>query len=279
MKPWVSIEGSGEAATKIKGSVSVGNFPPTSGAVNGADNSEIRFLTVENTGAGNYTVAILNYNASPSITHVTAEATGPSGSGSVYGIATFNSSSPLTHVTASGLNGSQAFGVYTCTGSPRMTHVKALASGAETSYALQLSTSSALMEDVTAEANGTSSSYGMMTVSSSTPIIRNSSLSASAGSSFNCGIYMTSTSLDLYRVTVSASGGQQALGIMTGTSGTLRINHSTIAGTTNTIINGTGVTTRIGASQLSGGPVTNSGTLTCAGVYDENYAFSQATCP
>lgn len=34
----------------------------------------------------------------------------------------------------------------------------------------------------------------------------------------------------------------------------------------------------VGASQLAGGPV-NAGDPTCAGVYDENYAFFASTCP
>ena len=38
---------------------------------------------------------------------------------------------------------------------------------------------------------------------------------------------------------------------------------------------------RVGATRLDGGPATAAGsvTLTCAGVYDENYAFSASTCP
>jgi hypothetical protein len=30
---------------------------------------------------------------------------------------------------------------------------------------------------------------------------------------------------------------------------------------------------------LYGGPVQNDGTLTCAGVYDENYTFFASACP
>jgi hypothetical protein len=57
------------------------------------------------------------------------------------------------------------------------------------------------------------------------------------------------------------------------------INNSVIIGSTNTIYNGTSTTTRVGNTKLAGGAVSNSGTLTCAGVYDENYTFSTDTCP
>jgi hypothetical protein len=48
-----------------------------------------------------------------------------------------------------------------------------------------------------------------------------------------------------------------------------------------TICNDTGFTTRVGASLLDGGAVYNpgGGTLTCAGMYDENYVFCASTCP
>jgi len=62
-------------------------------------------------------------------------------------------------------------------------------------------------------------------------------------------------------------------------SGTVKINHSVIKGVTRTIYNDSGVTARVGNTQLDGGAVYNVGTLTCAGVYDENYTFSASSCP
>jgi hypothetical protein len=51
MYPYVDLEGSGENSTIISG-----NFGDDwrSGVVNGTDFSEIRLLTVENTGGGTY---------------------------------------------------------------------------------------------------------------------------------------------------------------------------------------------------------------------------------
>jgi len=76
MKPYVDVQGSGENVTKITGSVS--NIPPATkvGVVEGADNAELRFVTVENTGTSTVVVAIRNSGASPTLTFVTASATG-----------------------------------------------------------------------------------------------------------------------------------------------------------------------------------------------------------
>ncbi len=76
MKPYVDVQGSGENVTKITGSVS--NIPPAAkvGVVEGADNAELRFVTVENTGTSTVVVAIRNSGASPTLTFVTASATG-----------------------------------------------------------------------------------------------------------------------------------------------------------------------------------------------------------
>jgi hypothetical protein len=73
MKPYVDIEGAGEQATKI----TFTSDSTITSTVTGADNAELRFLTVESTGGGtSNTIAIYNHNASPRITHVTARISG-----------------------------------------------------------------------------------------------------------------------------------------------------------------------------------------------------------
>ncbi|MDQ3930026.1 MAG: hypothetical protein M3328_12880, partial [Chloroflexota bacterium] len=71
MKPYVDIEGSGELATKITGT------SPGGGAVEGANWTELRFLTVEVRGSGG---AIFNNSVSARLTHVTITALGTTGS-------------------------------------------------------------------------------------------------------------------------------------------------------------------------------------------------------
>ena len=49
MKPFVDIKGSGENVTRITGTIDM-NGSDFSGVVNGSDDAELSFLTVENTG-------------------------------------------------------------------------------------------------------------------------------------------------------------------------------------------------------------------------------------
>ena len=94
MKPFVDIEGAGESATRI----TAAGGAITVATVTGASNAELRFLTVENTGSGQYAQAIFLSNASPKITNVTLLA---SGSTYGYGVGIYASSAPtLTNVTA-----------------------------------------------------------------------------------------------------------------------------------------------------------------------------------
>lgn len=95
MKPYVDIEGAGESATKI----TAAGGAITVATVTGASNAELRFLTVENTGSGQYAQAIFLSSVSPKITNVTLLA---SGSSYGYGVGIYANSAPtLTNVTAS----------------------------------------------------------------------------------------------------------------------------------------------------------------------------------
>ena len=85
MKQYVDIEGSGEKTTKITGTVTA-VWPPN-GTINGASNAELRFLTVENTGVGSVTSALVNSSASPSILHAHCERFG----GTIKAMAVCNS--------------------------------------------------------------------------------------------------------------------------------------------------------------------------------------------
>jgi hypothetical protein len=51
-----------------------------------------------------------------------------------------------------------------------------------------------------------------------------------------------------------------------------------IKATTHTLRNTSGATTLVGNTQLDGGPVSNTATLTCVGAYDENYAPLSDSC-
>ena len=78
MKPFVTISGSGRNATTLTGAISLGNAT-NSAVISGADNATLRGLTVENTGGGTYSIALLNYGSVPVIQDVTARASGGGG--------------------------------------------------------------------------------------------------------------------------------------------------------------------------------------------------------
>jgi hypothetical protein len=102
-----------------------------------------------------------------------------------------------------------------------------------------------------------------------------------SGGSYSYGVYNYSSSPIMTNVTATASGGSYSYGVSnnsSGTSVTVKINHSVIKGISSSIANNIFVTTLVGNTHLEG-TVSNSGTLTCAGVYDENYTFYASTCP
>lgn len=252
MKPYVDIEGSGELTTKI---THAGSATTTTGTVIGASNAELRFLTVENTG-GTDAVALYNNGASPRLTHISAIASG-----------------------ASAIN----YGVNNQSSSPSLTNVTVTASGGTDAYAVNNQSSSPMMTNVTADGSGASNySIGIYNASSSLTMT-NTSVSASGGSSTGYAIYNYASFMTIQSSIIKGSGSAVNIGISNLASGgvyTVTINSSQISGGTYTIFNNPNFTTRVGASLLSGGTVTNTtGTLSCAGVYDENYVFSANTCP
>ena len=248
MQSYIDIEGSGENTTTIIGAISSSN-PYASGTVTGASNAEIRFLTVANTGTGAYTEAILN-SASFSMLHVTATASG----------------------------GLHNYGVYNTSSSPTMTNVTATASGGSYNYGVNNISSSPTMVNVTAAGSGAGIvNYGVRNISSS-PTMINVTVTASGALAANYGVANDSSSPTMTNVTVTASG-ETAIGVDSFVSGTVKINHSVISGSTHTIINQSGTTLYVGNTQLDGGSVSNSGTMTCAGVYDGSYTFYASTCP
>ncbi len=276
MQPYIDIEGSGENTTVIQGSI--GN--DYAGVLKGTNYAEVRFLTVRNISAGSYVRAIYNATASPKITNVTAIATA-TGGGYSYGIHNDASSPTLTNVTVTSYGGLSSYGVMNLNAaSPKMTNVAVTTSGGYANYGVYNYSSSPKMTNVTvtAEGAGGGNTYGVDNESSSSPAMTNVIINASGGQ-FCFGVYNYSSSPIMTNVSVTAEGGVNNTGVATSSSGTVKINHSVIKGSLHTISNAAGVTTRVGNTQLDGGAVSNAGTLTCAGVYNENYDFFASACP
>jgi hypothetical protein len=118
-------------------------------------------LTVTTTG-GVYHASIVNWSSSPTMTNVTATATGGANSDN-YGVFNLSSSSPtMTNVTATATGGTNSYGIYNnYTSSPTMTNVTATATGGTTNYGVNNFTSSPTMTNVTATATGGTTNYGI----------------------------------------------------------------------------------------------------------------------
>jgi len=276
MKQYVDIEGSGELATKITYTGNAGTY----GTLRGANNAELRFLTVANTGGGAaYAIAISNNSASPRLTHITASASGATDNLGVYN----NTGSPvMTNVTASASGGTNCHGVYNLSGSPVMTNVSASGTGGTFARGVYTSASSPVMTNVTASASGgTTLNIGIDITSSSSPTMTNVIASASGGGNTRA-VNIISSSPAIQDSVLHASGATNNYGIYNFASSgayTIKINHSQVTGSTNTIFNDSHFTMQIGATLLEGGAVlANGGTLTCVGAYSGSYAALNNTC-
>jgi hypothetical protein len=129
MKEHVDIQGAGELNTLITSSVSR-VFGCDAGTVKGANSAELRFLTVRNTGTTTSChTAIWNNNASTRLTHVTAEAVGVGASDNRGVFNASNSNPTITDVTATASGGTFSYGVFNSGSSPTITDVTATASG------------------------------------------------------------------------------------------------------------------------------------------------------
>jgi len=204
MKSYVDIQGSGENVTKITGTIN-NQF---SGVLVGANNAEVRFVTIENTSGGAYTIAIFNTSVSPTITNVTAVATGGTNSA---GVSNREASSPImTNVTAttSGATGDTAGISNRESSSPTMTNVSATASGGTDSAGVYNNASSPTMTDVIATASGgTTNSVGVSNEVSSSPTMTDIKATASGGGTSSIGVHNNASSPTMQDITATASGG------------------------------------------------------------------------
>lgn len=305
MKPYVDIEGSGEMATVIQ---FTGRESSTSGVLVGANNTELRFLTVENTGGSLYAIGIYSAGATMTLTHVTALAHGSSvsviaiaaesdsnlvlkeveahaeGSGSpdVVGIAVKNSSVQLTNVFGSGKGGDYCTGLWTSFAT--VTAADLRAEGLNCSNAIGIFTygSSTELSDVRAAAKGSTNSTGIHIAISTAFHLVNGHVSAAGGTGNAHGVWNQTSSSVIDNCTISASGASSNYGVSTyATSGsyTMQIHNSQITSNQATLNNNAYFTTSAANTFLSGGAVSGGGTLKCAGVVDEAYTFYNNTCP
>jgi hypothetical protein len=305
MKPCVGIEGGGELVTEVRGA---GAATVNSGTIVGAANTELRRLTVKNTGGDVAAVAIFANNASLKLTHVTALASG--GSSQNYGIYYKSTDvADVSNVTAEASGGAAARGIYNQASSPFLTDVRATATAAGATVGVYNDSSTPVMTNVDAVAGQGTTCYGIYNTGTALPVISGGSVFA-ACTGTNYGVHNnTGGSALISHATISVLGGSVGYGVfhdnaasagMNGlrisvfsgsesygvfnqaTSGVrvVDIGNSIITATTATVRNDDEFVTRLGASQLAGGAVQGGGTIKCAGVYDEQFDFfAGPACP
>jgi len=248
MKPHVDVEGSGELVTTLTSAV-----PTGLGTVVGADNSELRYVRVKNTGGGQQSVALFSESTSPRFTHVTAVSSG----------------------------GSENYGVHLSNGSPVLNNVSASASGGTTVVALaNFNGSTTVSSSSFAASDGAGLVVGVLTTFGGSVKLLSSTVTASGGS-IAIGLRSYNGNHTLANTTVSASGAGLSYGIYNGqkTSGpTVQVNQSRISGQTNSVFV-LGGWVRAGASQLAGPVGTqDSGTIACAASYDGSFNELEDGC-
>ncbi|GAB4205898.1 MAG: hypothetical protein Fur0019_08430 [Tibeticola sp.] len=220
-------------------------------------------VTVGITGGGNSTGIHCTDLASLTARDTDVDVRGGSGNG--YGI--YGQSCALTlrqSSIRSANTGNSNVGVYVIapTLQPKLFGVDIGVSGGVSNYAVANSNSSqtlAITNSVLSASGGTSSNALRNIFAGAA--VHSSSLSASGATAENVGLYNTGTT--------------------SSTTYPLTVDNSRIEGSSRVVLSNGTYATRIGASQMNGGPVLQiGGSMTCAGVYDENYVFSAGPgCP
>jgi hypothetical protein len=163
----------------------------------------------------------------------------------------------------------------------RVTHVTAAASGeGPINYGVNI-LGTAMLSQVTATASGASARNTGVEIRGTATLDQVTATGSGGSGDGSRGVEISAVDATavLSQVTATASGGPFSYGVLN--AGSTQIHNSRISGDTATLGNNAG-TMRVGASHLSGPPSTKSSgtTLTCAGVYDEDYAFSAGPdCP
>ena len=249
MRPFVDIEGSGEGITTITAALGTG-----SGTVVTANNSELRYVTVKNTGEPNQqVVAIFTETTSPRLSHVTAIASG----------------------------GLENYGVHTSNGNPVLSYVSASASGGGQSFGLaNYNSVMTVLNSTFTAADAAGFNAGYVTTFGGTNRITSSTITASGGA-IAIGMRAYNGTHTLANTTVSATGTGETTGVYIGqksSTPTMNILQSRISGGTHSIYS-IGGPLKVGASQLAGpAGIFNIGTMICANSFDGAYQPLGADC-
>jgi hypothetical protein len=240
MQPWITIQGSGQDTTMIRGQVSSGYADGTSALVIGADNSAISDLGISNADVG-VAIGMHMYEVSPRVERLTIHASGSSEAYGIYSHAPYTSISKptMSNVSVVSESSSWAAGIYNyyswpeiynvdaqasapyakgivnVVASPRMVNVQATATG--TSYSIGVhndSSANPVMIDVSATASGPGSNTGVFNREVSAPTMIGVIAKATGGASDNIGVHNEDTShAVMTNVTAIGEGGTNGIGL------------------------------------------------------------------
>jgi hypothetical protein len=240
MREWVDIEGSGETVTKI---TSPGSPNNDFGTVQAVNNTELRHLTVENTGgafakplyvvgggvsprishvtvvgrdATTETQGFFAYNgATPTVTDLTARVSTLTANS--FGVLNVNASSLMTNVQSYATGGATAQAVWDCCGgASTYRNVVAIATGgvAENRGMSIVSTAPTLENVVAIGSGAAATNYGILNIGSAAPIMRFVSCRALGASVNNFGCHNSiGTHPTMVDVFGEGAGGSTAEGV------------------------------------------------------------------
>jgi len=240
----------------------------------GIKNDEVSALLtdVQVSATGSDSIGIFNHDASPVLRRVQVAAK-----------AQVSGESKIIGILNSGDDG---------LGSPRLVDVTVTASNGDLTYAISNGSNLLDIEMTRVEANAYSAS-GSSSIAvrnfDSNVYMADCTATASAFGSGNVSraVWNNRSPLYIIRSVLSAGGTGQNYGLRNndtsgGTDGgpwRVEVRQSRIYATTAAVSSSSSFITSIAATSLEVGSVSSAGTLTCAGVYDENFTFYPDTCP
>jgi hypothetical protein len=261
MKPNVDIEGSGELVTRINAHTDDTTPDLTQGTMFGADQAALRFLTVFSGiegGAQRVAKALSCIGTSPIVEGVTLRAVG----------------------------GDVITGLYTAQGaSPTLRRVRIQSLGID-AYGIRLDPTAGplTLQDTTIDLGfGGDLAIGVSNDSSSSLTLDRVGISGRTdirgsvwGIRSSGSVIMRDSVIQISSAAPPVAG--NGFGIELSGTASATIHRSEILGATSSIVSNGSGGAFVAVSQLQG-PITGSGTTTCAGVYNGTFVFLATTCP
>ncbi|MBM4386793.1 MAG: hypothetical protein FJ088_03580, partial [Deltaproteobacteria bacterium] len=273
MNEYVDIEGSGETVTKI---TALGKTSSTYGTVNFKNNSELRQLTVENTGGNSNAIAINVKSTTARISHVTAIASG--GSSNTYGILVDSSSNAvLSHITASASGqASIVAGIALKYSTVSIIDAASTATATSTStswcYGVTFFASQGYASDIRASASGTyvSRLAGIYNYSIDSLTMNDITASVDASNDDNYGIYNENVSNVMMNVVIVVSNATMAnYGLFNNSTSKPVINNLVVKVSGSSAIINYGIVFDTGSY-----PIINSSKITVSGATGASYGIA-----